>query len=110
MESAKFGVRKTKAASAIPATAAAPPSATSADVVEPHTSRSVAGRRDLPGARSWSFALPSLKSRNPNQPVWMAAEYEGKEKTAEEISQLLYHLQVMMLACELELDDVYKYL
>ncbi len=42
--------------------------------------------------------------------VWMAAEYEGKEKTAEEISQLLYHLQVMMLANELSLDDVYKYL
>ena len=42
--------------------------------------------------------------------VWMAAEYEGREKTAEEISQLLYHLQVMMLACDLELKDVYKYL
>jgi phosphoribosyl-ATP pyrophosphohydrolase len=42
--------------------------------------------------------------------VWMAAEYEGKEKTAEEISQLLYHLQVMMIACDLELEDVYKYL
>ncbi|MDD3117869.1 MAG: phosphoribosyl-ATP diphosphatase [Victivallales bacterium] len=42
--------------------------------------------------------------------VWMAAEYEGREKTAEEISQLLYHLQTMMIACELELDDVYKYL
>ena len=42
--------------------------------------------------------------------VWMAAEYEGDEKTAEEISQLLYHLQVMMLACNLELKDVYKYL
>ena len=42
--------------------------------------------------------------------VWMAAEYEGDEKTAEEISQLLYHLQVMMLACNLELEDVYKYL
>lgn len=42
--------------------------------------------------------------------VWMAAEYEGKEKTAEEISQLLYHLQVMMLACGLTLEDVYKYL
>jgi phosphoribosyl-ATP pyrophosphohydrolase len=40
--------------------------------------------------------------------VWMAAEYEGKEKTAEEISQLLYHLQVMMIACDLELDDIYK--
>jgi phosphoribosyl-ATP pyrophosphohydrolase len=42
--------------------------------------------------------------------VWMAAEYEGREKTAEEISQLLYHLQVMMIANELELEDVYKYL
>lgn len=42
--------------------------------------------------------------------VWMAAEYEGREKTAEEISQLLYHLQVMMIDCELELKDVYKYL
>ncbi|MCD8483448.1 MAG: phosphoribosyl-ATP diphosphatase [Verrucomicrobia bacterium] len=42
--------------------------------------------------------------------VWMAAEYEGKEKTAEEISQLLYHLQVMMIACDIELEDVYKYL
>ena len=42
--------------------------------------------------------------------VWMAAEYEGKEKTAEEISQLLYHLQVMMLANDIELVDVYRYL
>ena len=30
--------------------------------------------------------------------VWMAAEYESDEAAAEEISQLLYHLQVMMLA------------
>lgn len=42
--------------------------------------------------------------------VWMAAEYEGNDKTAEEISQLLYHLQTMMIACGLKLDDVYKYL
>lgn len=42
--------------------------------------------------------------------VWLAAEYEGREKTAEEISQLLYQLQVMMLACGLDLEDVYKYL
>ncbi len=42
--------------------------------------------------------------------VWMAAEYEGREKTAEEISQLLYHLQVMMIANDLELEDVYHYL
>lgn len=42
--------------------------------------------------------------------VWIAAEYEGKERTAEEISQLIYHLQVMMLANEITLDDLYKYL
>ncbi len=42
--------------------------------------------------------------------VWMAAEYEGNDKTAEEISQLLYHLQTMMIACGLKLEDVYKYL
>lgn len=42
--------------------------------------------------------------------VWMAAEHEGREKTAEEISQLLYHIQVMMLACDLDLEDVYRYL
>ena len=42
--------------------------------------------------------------------VWMAAEHEGEERTAEEISQLLYHLQVMMLALDLDLDDVYAHL
>jgi phosphoribosyl-ATP pyrophosphohydrolase len=42
--------------------------------------------------------------------VWMAAEHEGREKTAEEISQLLYHLQVLMIDCGLDLKDVYKYL
>lgn len=42
--------------------------------------------------------------------VWIASEYEGKEKTAEEISQLFYHLQVMMLKCDISLEDVYRYL
>ncbi len=42
--------------------------------------------------------------------VWMAAEHEGKARTAEEISQLLYHLQVLMLARGLSLQDVYRYL
>jgi len=41
---------------------------------------------------------------------WMAAEYQSKQETAEEISQLLYHAQVMMIACGLDLDDVYRYL
>jgi len=42
--------------------------------------------------------------------VWMAAEHESDERTAEEISQLLYHLQVLMHAKGLTLDDVYAHL
>lgn len=42
--------------------------------------------------------------------VWMAAEYESEEACAEEISQLFYHLQVMMIAKGLTLQDVYKHL
>ena len=41
---------------------------------------------------------------------WMAAEHEGPERAAEEISQLLYHVQVLMLAKGLTLDDVYAHL
>ena len=41
---------------------------------------------------------------------WMAAEHEGKEAAALEISQLLYHAQVLMLASGIELDDVYAHL
>jgi phosphoribosyl-ATP pyrophosphohydrolase len=42
--------------------------------------------------------------------VWMAAEYESDDDAAEEISQLLYHLQVMMIAKGLSLQDVYRHL
>ena len=42
--------------------------------------------------------------------VWMAAEHESDERTAEEISQLHYHLQVLMLARGITLDDVYAHL
>ena len=41
---------------------------------------------------------------------WMAAEHEGHERAAEEISQLLYHTQVLMLAAGVSLDDVYAHL
>ena len=41
---------------------------------------------------------------------WMAAEHETRERTAEELSQLLYHAQVLMLASGLTLDDVYAHL
>ncbi len=42
--------------------------------------------------------------------VWIAAEYESDEALAEEASQLLYHLQVMLIARGLTLDDIYRYL
>lgn len=41
---------------------------------------------------------------------WMAAEHEDVDRTAEEISQLLYRVQVLMLARGISMDDVYKYL
>lgn len=42
--------------------------------------------------------------------VWLAAEHESDDALSEEISQLLYHLQTLMLARGLTLNDVYKYL
>lgn len=41
---------------------------------------------------------------------WMAAEHEGPERTAEEVSQLLYHAQVLLIASGLTLNDVYAHL
>lgn len=42
--------------------------------------------------------------------VWLAAEHETDEALAEEISQLLYHLQTLMLARGLTPNDIYKFL
>jgi phosphoribosyl-ATP pyrophosphohydrolase len=42
--------------------------------------------------------------------AWMAAEHEGEQRTAEELSQLLYRVQVLMLARGLTLEDVYAHL
>jgi phosphoribosyl-ATP pyrophosphohydrolase len=42
--------------------------------------------------------------------AWMAAEHETNERTAEEISQLLYRIQVLMLTRGLSLEDVYAHL
>ena len=42
--------------------------------------------------------------------VWLAAEHESDEALAEEISQLIYHVQTLMLARGLSIDDVYKFL
>jgi phosphoribosyl-ATP pyrophosphohydrolase len=38
--------------------------------------------------------------------VWMAAEYQSKEDLALEISQLIYHLQVLMVAKEISISDL----
>jgi len=40
--------------------------------------------------------------------VWIAAEYQSDSELAIEISQLLYHLQVLMIARGIKIDDVYK--
>ncbi|WP_066519957.1 phosphoribosyl-ATP diphosphatase [Curtobacterium ammoniigenes] len=42
--------------------------------------------------------------------VWMAAEYEGDDRTAEEVSQLLYHLQVLLIAKGISPADVWRHL
>lgn len=42
--------------------------------------------------------------------VWIAAEHESDERLAEEVSQLLYRVQVLLLGRGLTLDDVYRYL
>jgi len=42
--------------------------------------------------------------------VWLAAEHESDEALAEEISQLIYHLQTLMLARGLKPEDIYKFL
>lgn len=40
--------------------------------------------------------------------VWMAAEHESSQELAVEISQLLYHIQVLMISRQLSLEDVYR--
>lgn len=40
--------------------------------------------------------------------AWMACEHEDKDRAAEEISQLIYQTQLLMLAAKVSLDDVYK--
>ena len=42
--------------------------------------------------------------------VWMAAEFQSDEETADEISQLIYHLQVLMVAKGLTPEDVWRHL
>ncbi|WP_408922201.1 phosphoribosyl-ATP diphosphatase [Corynebacterium tuberculostearicum] len=42
--------------------------------------------------------------------VWIAAEYQPDDELAEEMSQLLYWTQVMMLKRGLTPEDLYRYL
>jgi phosphoribosyl-ATP pyrophosphohydrolase len=40
--------------------------------------------------------------------VWIAAEYQSDSELALEISQLIYHLQVLMIARGIKIEDVYR--
>ena len=40
--------------------------------------------------------------------AWMACEFESEERAAEEISQLLYQVQALMLARGIKIEDVYR--
>lgn len=40
--------------------------------------------------------------------AWMACEFESEERAAEEISQLLYQIQALMLARGIKIEDVYR--
>lgn len=40
--------------------------------------------------------------------VWLAAEYQSNQDLAIEISQLIYHLQVIAIARGLKLVDIYQ--
>ena len=42
--------------------------------------------------------------------AWMAAEHESKQRAAEELSQVLYYVQTMMLAVGITPDEVGEYL
>jgi|UniRef100_UPI00404A7931 phosphoribosyl-ATP pyrophosphohydrolase len=42
--------------------------------------------------------------------VWLAAEHEGDEALAQEISQVIYHLQTLMIARGLKPEDIYRFL
>lgn len=42
--------------------------------------------------------------------VWLAAEHESDDELAQEISQLIYHLQVLAQARGLTLADIYHHL
>jgi phosphoribosyl-ATP pyrophosphohydrolase len=42
--------------------------------------------------------------------VWLAAEYQSDDELSEEISQLIYWLQVIMVKRGLTPADVYKFL
>lgn len=41
---------------------------------------------------------------------WMAAEFESAERTAVEISQLVYHLQLLMISKGIDIHDLYRHL
>jgi len=59
---------------------------------------------------SWTreFTQSEKKIVEEASEVWMAAEHESSDALAEEISQLIYHLQVLMVAKDISPEDVYR--
>ena len=84
------------------------------------TRRDLVARLTIGGASVSELAAPydvsvqavskHLKVLEEAGEVWIAAEYQSDEELAEEMSQLLYWLQVMAHKRGLTLDDIYRYL
>ena len=60
---------------------------------------------EMPSAASRKGVLASDAAE-----AWMAAEFEGKERAAAEISQLIFFTQVLIIAADVSLEDVYRHL
>ena len=78
--------------------------------IRPPGSSTVAASRFSPAAaRNFSNSAPqSAAGRWRKSAMVVAAEHESDDALAEEISQLLYWTQVLMIARGLTLDDVYR--
>ena len=74
--------------------------------------RAAAGQESSGTVRALQAGVHSIGKKVVEEAAeaWMAAEHEGPERAAEEISQLLYHAQALMIAAGVSLADVYEHL